>query len=162
MQQDRSSQRPLRALETQDAGRRARRQRIKGRGPLPAARPVIPCPRGLHRASFRRLLRLHTRLVRALEALPTRRMAAVARKQVGTRLTNRLRQVRRALGLPVPGPRAKGWYRTGQAAQLLGISPKTLLRYVTAGKLACEWSDGGHYRLFARGELLRFLASRRL
>jgi len=94
----------------------------------PLAREFIPCPKGLHRATYRRLLRAHGRIVAQLERLPYRRTWPVVRKRLQTEFQNRLNRVRRRLGLRVPHPPARRWYRTSEAAAFVGVSSKTLLR----------------------------------
>src|SRR5207247_4897430 len=104
------------------------------------SREFIPRPRGLHRATYRRLLRAHARIVAQLEALPYRRTWPVVRKRLRTEFNNRLMRVRRRLGLRVPHPPARRWYRTGEAAAFVGVSTKTLLRWTARGRVACERS----------------------
>src|SRR2546425_7378132 len=102
----------------------------------PLAREFIPRPRGLHRATYRRLLRKHARIVAQLERVPYRRTWRVVRKRLETEFQNRLLRVRRRLGLRVPRPPARRWYRTGAAAALVGVSSKTLLRWTARSERA--------------------------
>jgi hypothetical protein len=123
----------------------------------------IPCPTGLHRATYRRLLREHARILAQLARLPQRRLYPHVRKRLQTEFANRLRRVRRRLGLRVPLPRARTWYRTGAAAAFIGVSSKTLLRWADAGLVACERSDRGHQqRFFHHRELARVVQGLRL
>jgi hypothetical protein len=109
-------------------------------------REFIPRPEGLHKASYRRLLREHDRVLQDLDRLPYRRTWAVVRKRIDTQLFNRLYQIRRALGLRVPRPESRKWYRTAAAAALIGVSAKTLLRWTDHGRIACERSPWGHHQ----------------
>src|SRR6266446_5409406 len=59
----------------------------------PLAREFIPRPKGLHRATYRRLLRAHGRIVAQLEALPYRRTWPVVRKRLAAEFSNRLLRV---------------------------------------------------------------------
>jgi len=74
--------------------------------------------KGLHRASYRRLLRAHGRIVGQLERLPSRRTWPVVRKRLQTEFQNRLKRVRRRLGLRVPHPPARRWYRTSESGRV--------------------------------------------
>ena len=125
-------------------------------------REFIPCPKGLHRATFRRLLREQGRILTRLEQLPSRRTWPVVRKRLRTELHNRLYRIRRRLGLRVRGPRSRQWYRTGAAAAFVGVSGKTLLRWTAQGRIDCERSPWGtrqrHYR---RRDLVRLIAELR-
>ena len=123
----------------------------------------ISCPPGLHRATYRRLLREHARILAQLARLPQRRVWPPVRKRLETEFQNRLRRVRRHLGLRVPMPRTRTWYRTGAAAAFIGVSPKTLLRWTAGGLVACERSAAGHrQRFFHRRELTRVVRGLRL
>jgi hypothetical protein len=124
----------------------------------PLAREFIPCPKGLHRATYRRLLRAHGRIVAQLERLPYRRTWPVVRKRLQTEFQNRLSRVRRRLGLRVPHPPARRWYRTGEAAAFVGVSTKTLLRWTARGHVACERSPWGHrQRRYRHRDLVRLV-----
>lgn len=121
-------------------------------------RGFIPCPPGLHQATYRRLLRQHARLLDELRKPPRRDLLPMAQKQRRTLLLNRLTRVERALGLPGHRPPVKRWYRIGEAAALIGIGPKTLLRWAERGRVSCKRSPFGHQqRFFARRELLRVI-----
>ena len=124
----------------------------------PLAREFIPRPRGLHRATYRRLLRKHARIVAQLERVPYRRTWRVVRKRLETEFQNRLLRVRRRLGLRVPRPPARRWYRTGAAAALVGVSSKTLLRWTAQGRVACERSPWGkRQRRYRHRDLVRLI-----
>lgn len=56
--------------------------------------------------------------------------------------------------------RSTGDLRLGQAAELLGVSPDTLRRWETEGRLATHRSSGGQ-RLVALAEVRRLLGERR-
>ena len=123
----------------------------------------IPCPTGLHRATYRRLLREHARILAQLARLPQRRLYPRVRKRLETEFANRLRRVRRRLGLRVPLPRSRTWYRTGAAAAFIGVSSKTLLRWADGGLIACERSDKSHrQRFFHHRELARIVRGLRV
>ena len=87
-------------------------------------RQFIPCPKRLHRATLRRLLREQHRILRMLKELPSRRTWPVVRKRLRTEFHNRLYRIRRRLGLRVRGPRPRQWYRTSAAAAFAGVSGK--------------------------------------
>lgn len=128
-----------------------------GSRPPPQAIPRKP---GLHLGTYRRLCRERERLVNALADLPRRRLEPGVDKRLRTQFENRLARVTRALGLRVPGPRRQPRYRIGQAAAILRISQKTLLRWVEAGRAHCERRGQGHRR-FADQELRRLLRAQR-
>src|SRR5260370_42572398 len=104
----------------------------------------VPCRAGLHRATYRRLLREYTRLLAKIEALPHRRLLPRIRLAYQRQFENRIVRIRRALHLPTPHPRARRWYRTGEAALYLGISAKTLIRWTDQGRVRCvqPWGFG--------------------
>lgn len=57
------------------------------------------------------------------------------------------------------GADTRGEYiTTGQAAELLGVSPKTVARWANQGKLPHIITLGGHRR-FPKHELLRLIGS---
>src|SRR5438132_12277145 len=119
-----------------------------------------PRPKGLHKLSYQRLLRAMRRVLNGLDRLPARQLHPLVRRRLQTQFENRLGRIRRRLGLPVGHPRAKTWYRTGEAAGLIGISSKTLLRWVASGRVQCERADSyKRPRYFHRRELLRVIAS---
>ena len=120
----------------------------------------IPRPRGLHKLTYPRLLRAMRRMLNELDRLPQRRLHPVVRRRLQTEFANRLGRIRRRLGLPVGRPRAQTWYRTTDAARLIGVSQKTLLRWVAAGRVHCERADTyKRPRYFHREELARVIAS---
>jgi len=107
-------------------------------------RAFIPRPQGLHKATYRRLLREHDRILVELDRLPHLQTWAIVRKRVQTQLLHRLHRVRGRLGLRVPRPTPRPWYRTGAAAAFVGVSSKTLLRWTARGRVRCERSPWGH------------------
>src|SRR2546430_423279 len=121
-------------------------------------REFMARPRGLHLATYRRLLRVHARIVAQLEHLSYRHTWPVVRKRLHTEFQNRLLRVRRRLGLRVPRPPAKKWYRIGEAAAFVGVSTKTLLRWTARGRVACERSPWGHrQRRYRHRDLVRLI-----
>src|SRR2546428_13565205 len=99
------------------------------------------------------------RMQNKLDRLPERRLHPLVRRRLQTEFANRLGRIRRRLGLPVGRPRVQTWYRTTDAARLIGVSRKTLLRWVAAGRVRCE--RAGPYkgpRYFLRPGLARGLA----
>jgi len=131
--------------------------------PRDLGREFIPRPRGLHRATYRRLLRVHTRIVAQLKAIPYRRTWSIVRKRLRTEFNNRLLRVRRRLGLRVSCPPARKWYRTGEAAVFVGVSPKTLLRWTAKGRITCERSPWRHrQRHYRHRDLVRLVRELRV
>ena len=56
------------------------------------------------------------------------------------------------------GGSADGTYLTpGQVAQMLGVSPKTVYRWATAGRIPCVVTLGGHRRF--RADVIAAVAS---
>ena len=120
----------------------------------------IQRPRGLHTWTYLRLLRAMRRVLNKLDRLPERRLHPVVRRRVQTQYENHLGRIRRRLGLPVARPRARTWYRTTDAARLIGVSWKTLVRWVRAGRVHCVRADTyKRPRYFHRKELARVIAS---
>ena len=115
----------------------------------------VPRPRGLHRATYQRLVNEYNRLLEQLDALPTRNLWPSMRKAYEHQFLNRIVRIRRRLGLPTPEPRARRWYRTGEAALLLGVSTKSLLRWTASGFVRCERADCWTHRYYAAEELVR-------
>jgi len=116
----------------------------------------IACPPGVHRATYARLIREYNRLRANLDALPQRRLASRLRTAYQRQFENRIIRIRRALHLPTAHPPVRQWYRTGEAALYLGISPKTLIRWTDKGRIRCERpSDFASRRSYARTELAR-------
>jgi len=120
----------------------------------------IPRPRGLHKLTYPRLLRAMRRMLNELDRLPARRLHPLVRRRLQTEFANRLGRIRRRLGLPVGRPCTQTWYRTTDAARLIGVSRKTLVRWVAAGRVQCERADTyKRPRYFHRRELARVIAS---
>ncbi len=123
---------------------------------IPTGTLRVICAPGLHRATYARLIREYNRLLAKLEALPQRRLAARMRTAYQRQFENRIIRIRRALHLPTPHPPARRYYRTGQAALYLGISPKTLIRWTAQARIRCERApDFASRRWYARAELAR-------
>ena len=123
---------------------------------------ALACPPGLHRATFRRLLRERVRVLAALRAVASRRVTKDVRRRLVAEFSNRLHWIDRALGLPVTNPRRKRWYRMGAAAAFVGVSPKTLQRWTARGVVDCGWSASGQQRRYAHSELVRLVRSLRV
>ena len=107
-------------------------------------REFVPRLSGLHKETYKRLLRQHARILLEIERLPSRHTWPVVRKRLRTEYQNRLNRIRHRLGLRVPRPSARNWYRTGAAAAFIGVSSKTLLRWTARGRVPCERSPWGH------------------
>jgi len=121
---------------------------------IPTCPLRVSRPPGLHRATYRRLLRAYTRLLGQLEALPRRRLLPRMRLAYQRQFENRIIRIRRALHLPTPHPRARTRYRTGEAALYLGISAKTLIRWTDQGRVRCSQPYGfGTQRHYTATEL---------
>ena len=139
------------------------RSRRRARSLIGSRRDVpnfIPCPQGLHKLTYQRILRAMRRMLKELDRLSNRRLHPLVRRRLETEFANRLGRIRRRLGLPVGRPRAQTWYRTADAARLIGVSAKTLLRWVAAGRVQCERADTyKRPRYFHRRELARVIAS---
>ncbi len=134
------------------ASRSRTARRPKPPEPLPAPLwGVVPRPVGMRRATHARLVRKHNRLLQRLQRAPYRPFPGRVRKQIETRLRNQLRRVRRRLRLPEPEPRRRQWYPVSAAADFLGISSRTLLRWSAAGRIETWQTPGGHRRFHARG-----------
>ena len=122
---------------------------------LPTGAVAVPCPPGLHRATYRRLIREYNRLLAKLADLPRRRLWPHLRKAYERQFDNRVIRIRRVLRLSTPHPRAKPWYRTTEAALYLGISSKTLVRWTSQGRVRCHRPGYWAHRHYAVGELPR-------
>ena len=119
-----------------------------------------PRPRCLHKLTYQRLLCAMRRVLHELERLPNRRLHPMVHRRLETEFANRLGRIRRRLGLPVGRPRARTWYRTTDAARRIGVSWKTLVRWVRAGRVHCVRADTyKRPRYFHRKELARVIAS---
>lgn len=130
-------------------------------GGLPTPEPIaMPCPPSMRRATYRRLIRLHERLRVRLAQLPQRGLPSLQRKRLTTQFRNRLRRIRRRLGLPEREPRRRTWYRPALAAEFLRVSPRMVLRWEAAGLLPSGRTPGGHRRFHHR-DLLRLRGTRR-
>ena len=111
-------------------------------------------------SDHQRLLRATRRTLNELDRLPQRRRHPLVRRRLQTEFANRLGRIRRRLGLPVGRPRAQTSYRTTDAARLIGVSRKTLLRWVAARRVHCERADTyKRPRYFHRRDLARVIAS---
>ena len=140
--------------------------RIKSRQPtrslIGSRRDVpnfVPRPPSLHKFTYQRLLRAMRRMLSELDRLPNRRLHPLVRRRLETEFANRLGRIRRRRGLPVGRPRPQTWYRTTDAARLIGVSWKTLVRWVRAGRVHCERAHTyKRPRYFHRRELARVIA----
>jgi excisionase family DNA binding protein len=74
----------------------------------------------------------------------------MVRKRLETQLRNQLRRVRRRLRLPEDEPRRRRWYPVSAAADFLGISSRTFLRWSAAGRIETWQTPGGHRRFHPR------------
>jgi hypothetical protein len=128
------------------------------RGPRPTPH-AIPRKPGVHLGTYRRLCREHEGVVRQLADLPERRLTPSGSRRLQTLYENRLARIKRALRLRVPGPRRKPRYRSGEAATLLGVSQKTLLRWVARGVAHCVRRGRGP-RYFSSREIRRLTTIR--
>ena len=119
----------------------------------------IPRPPGLHKFTYQRLLRAMRGTLNKLESLPERRLHPLVRRRLQTQYENQLGRIRRRLRLPIGRPGAQTWYRTTDAARLIGVSWKTLVRWVKAGRVHCERAHTyKRPRYFHRRELARVIA----
>lgn len=134
----------------------------QSREPLPAMLTGrVPCPAGMRRATHGRLVRKHNRLLERLRRVPYRPVPGRVRRRIETLLRNQLRRVRRRLRLPEPEPPRRQWYPVSAAAEFLGISGRTLLRWSAAGRIETWQTPGGHRRFHAR-DLTRLRETRRV
>ena len=122
---------------------------------VPTERLEVPCPRGLHHATYQRLVNEYNRVLEALNALPNRPLWPHIRKAYEHQFLNRIVRIRRRLGLPTPEPPPRRWYRTSDAALLLGVSTKSILRWTASGFLRCERAGDWAHRYYAHEKLLR-------
>ena len=121
----------------------------------------VPRPAGMRRATHGRLVRKHNRLLERLRHVPYRPFPGRVRRRIETLLRNQLRRVRRRLHLPEPEPRRRRWYPVSAAADFLGISSRTLLRWSGAGQIETWQTPGGHRRFHVR-DLIRLREARRV
>jgi hypothetical protein len=82
---------------------------------VPTERVKVPCPRGLHRATYQRLVNEYNRVLAALTALSNRKLWPHLRAAYEHQFLNRIVRIRRRLGLPTPEPPARRWYRASDA-----------------------------------------------
>ena len=127
----------------------------------PSIEPLeVPCPEGMRRATYRRLLKRHETLRTALLKLSYRKLSSPVRNRLDTHFRNALRRVRRALGLPEWEPGQQTWYSLSAAAGYLGISSRTLLRWDAAGIIIARGQTPGRHRRFHHLDLSRLRAAR--
>ena len=122
---------------------------------VPTERLGVPCPRGLHHATYQRLVNEYNRVLAALTALPNRKLWPHLRTAYEHQFLNRIVRIRRRLGLPTPEPPAKPWNRASDAALFLGVSTKSILRWTASGFVRCERAGHRAHRYYAHEELLR-------
>ena len=132
------------------------------REPLPAKLAgSVPRPTGTRRATHARLVRKHNRLLERLRRVPYRPVPGRVRRRIDTLPRNQLRRLRQRLRLPEPEPRRRQWYLVSAAADVLGISGRTLLRWSAAGRIETWQTPGGHRRFHVR-DLTRLRETRRV
>jgi DNA-binding transcriptional MerR regulator len=130
--------------------------------PAAPSRPVPPRPPGLHKLTYGRLLRERQYLLQALASLPMRRTYPLQRKRLATQFRHRLARIERRLAGPLPTLLPKEWYRIGEAARLLHVSTRTLVRWSHTGWIECSHAQPGHtHHYFHRRELLRVMRALR-
>jgi hypothetical protein len=122
---------------------------------VPTERLEVPCPRGLHHATYQRLVNEYNRVLAALTALPNRKLWPHLRTAYEHQFLNRIVRIRRRLGLPTPEPPARRWYRASDAALFLGVSTKSVLCWTATGFVRCERAGQRAHRYYAHEELLR-------
>lgn len=140
--------------------RRARRRRLPRVSEwrhilVPSDTLEVPCPPGLHRSTYGRLVNEYNRLLSQLEALPGRKLYPSLRKAYEHQFLNRIVRIRRRLRLLTPQPRDRRWYRTAEAALFLGVSTKSLVRWTNSGFIGCERASYRTHRYYALRELTR-------
>ncbi|HEV8483274.1 MAG TPA: helix-turn-helix domain-containing protein [Blastocatellia bacterium] len=160
--------REIQRLTANLEARPAPRSGAERRGPAtrsargPSVEPLdIPCPAGLRRATYRRLVKRHETLRAALMKLSYRQLSPRVRNRLATQFRTALRRVRRALGLPEWEPGQQTWYSLSAAAGYLGISPRTLLRWDAAGIIIASGQTPGGHRRFHHRDLSRRRAAQR-
>lgn len=122
---------------------------------VPTERLEVPCPRGLHHATYQRLVNEYNRVLAELTALPNRKLWPHLRTAYEHQFLNRIVRIRRRLGLPTPEPPARRWYRASDAALFLGVSTKSVLRWTATGFVRYERAGHRAHRYYAHEELLR-------
>jgi hypothetical protein len=122
---------------------------------IPTESIEVPCPPGMHRATYQRLANEYNRLLKELAVLPRRTLWPRIRKAYEHQFLNRIVRIRRRLRLPTPEPPVRRWYRTGEAALFLGVSTKSVLRWTASGFLRCERAGYWAHRYYAVEELVR-------
>jgi len=134
----RMSDRLLEILQRiQNIQRLLRPAEAPSRADSPPRPTTPPRPRGLHKLTYARLLRLREYLHEALALNPKRHISSLQRKRADTQFRHRLARIERRLSggsLVVP---TKQWFRIGEAARILHVSTKTLIRWERAGRIKC-------------------------
>ncbi len=123
---------------------------------------VIPCPRGLHRATYGRLVRDLRRVEGQLAMLSWRPLRPQLRHRLETQFRHRLLRIRERLGVEPSRLPGRQWVRVGGAAAFLHVSTRTLCRWTNQGKIACHRAWWRGHRYFHRQELRRAQARRRV
>ena len=101
----------------------------------------IPCPRGLHRATYGRLLRNLRQIEDRLARLAWRPLRPQIRHRLATQLRHRRQRIQERLGLAPSRPPRRQWVRVGVAAAFLHVSTRTLCRWTNQGKIAWEKAE---------------------
>jgi Helix-turn-helix domain len=122
---------------------------------VPSDTLAVPCPPGLHRGTYQRLVNEYNRVLARLEELPRRRLPPGLRNAYDAQFLNRIVRIRRRLGLWTPQPRGRRWYRASEAALFLGVSTKSLVRWANSGFIKCRRDSYRTHRYYAMSELLR-------
>ena len=73
---------------------------------VPTDRLKVPCPRGLHHATYQRLVNEYNRVLDELNALPNRSLWLHLGTAYEHQFLNRIVRIRRRSGLPTPEPPA--------------------------------------------------------
>jgi hypothetical protein len=90
-----------------------------------------------------------------LEALPRRRLPPRVYHAYESQFLNRIVRIRRRLGLWTPEPRRRRWYRASEAALIVGVSTKSLVRWANTGFIQCRRASDRTHRYYVMSELLR-------
>src|ERR1700737_1622630 len=118
----------------------------------------IQCPRGLHRATYGRLLRNLRQIEDRLARLAWRPLRPEIRHRLDTQLRHRRYRIQERLGLePSPPPRRE-WVPVRVAAAFPHVPTRALCRWTNQDKIACHRAWWGGHRYFHRQELLRVRA----